>query len=692
MADFNLTSLARALSQPQLDVTELMADSCPPRTLPLQLPRRRKLSSCNSSESLELLASPAAAEARVLVINTGGTIGMTLHDNVLAPKANAFVQSLRKLPIIHDEKYALQTALYDYYGPESTLVLPKPTPHADRLFHGLSKGKRIIYTVFEYSPLLDSSNMTTEDWGRIGKDIEKNYENFDGFVILHGTDTMAYTASALSFMCEHLGKPVILTGSQVPIYEMRNDGRDNLLGALLIAGQFVIPEVCLYFYNKLYRGNRVTKVDTGSFNAFNSPNLAPLATAEVDIKINWDTVWRANTTAKFQVSTELNRNVGLLRLFPGITAATVRAFLQPPMEGVVLETYGSGNAPDNRPDLLEELKKATDSGVIIMNCTQCLRGTVSASYATGKVLIDAGLIVGGDMTPEAALSKLSYVLAKKDLDLAAKKKMMAENLRGEMSSDLAGAKICLSDSRFIQAIAKSLSISCKEELEAIRDALTAPLACASAKIGDIEALEALREMGSNLCLADYDGRTPLHIAACEGHLSVVRYLLSHGATVYAKDRYGDTPLCNAVQFRHKEVVQLLRKTGAHFSRDKLEELGTELCSLAAVADLEALEIWSIAGADFTKPGYDGQTAIQVAEAVGQNKVVPFLVQLLSSRSRTVFGGLNEFNEIEDGDDDDDDDESIGGVEFSAPTNAQAGSPSSNKSRSEPFPVSHPKSC
>ncbi|XP_050989141.1 60 kDa lysophospholipase isoform X3 [Labeo rohita] len=648
----SMTSLSRALSLTRLNQPDsFQSQKSLSRSAAGQF--RRRFSSTSESPDI----SPNV-EARVLVINTGGTIGMMYHNNVLSPEPNALVETLRKLPILHDELYAQQTRLYEYYKPpENTLVLPKPTCSDDPLLHRLSKqNKRIVYTLLEYSPLLDSCNMTTDDWATVGKDIEKHYEQYDGFVILHGTDTMAYTASALSFMCENLGKPVILTGSQVPIYEMRNDGRDNLLGALLIAGQFVIPEVCLYFHHKLYRGNRVTKVDAGSFNAFTSPNLPPLANAEVDIKIslipwietaskisnmgrnkfNWDTVWRANTTAKFTVNTQMNRNVGLLRLFPGITADTVRAFLQPPMDGIVLETYGSGNAPDNRADLLDEFRKATKRGLIMINCTQCLRGSVTTSYATGQALSDAGLVAGCDMTPEAALSKLSYVLAKQDLSTEEKKKMLSRNLRGEMVADLGGAKLSLSDSRFIQVIAKSLSISCKEELEAIRDALTPTLVCVAAKIGDIEALEAIREMGTDLSCADYDGRTPLHISACEGHLNVVEYLLGKGATVYAKDRFGDTPLRNAVRFRHKDVVKLLRKTGAHFSREEMEDAGTELCSLAASGDLEALEIWQLAGVDMTMCSYDGQTPIEVARATGCKEVVEFLKQAALYQTQPVF--------------------------------------------------------
>ncbi|MEE6493846.1 hypothetical protein FKM82_016951 [Ascaphus truei] len=281
------------------------------------------------------------------------------------------------------------------------------------------------------------------------------------------------------------------------------------------------------------------------------------------------------------------------------------------MEGIVLETYGTGNAPDARLDLLEELKKATERGVAIINCTQCLRGSVTASYATGKALTVVGVIPGCDLTPEAALAKLSYVLGKNHLSQQERKQMLFENLRGEMTVTATGAKISLRDSKFIQVIAKSVGIGCKEELEAVRDALTPALACAAAKTGDINALEAIRDMGGNLSSEDYDGRTPLHVASCEGHFTVVQYLLNNGATVYAKDRYGDTPLMNAVKFRQMEVIRLLRQTGAHLSWEEVEHSGTELCSFAANGDVDGLAAWEFAGADMDQTGYDGQTPYQV---------------------------------------------------------------------------------
>lgn len=359
-------------------------------------------------------------EAYVLVIYTGGTIGMTKDEHgVLKPAPGVLDKRLRDFPQLHDSKYA-----EDHFAGSRNppLVLPDT-----------GDLRRVVYTISEYSPLLDSSNATMDDWIQIALDIKKHYETYDGFVILHGTDTMAYTSSALSFLLESLGKSVVVTGSQIPIYEPRSDGLGNFLNALIIAGNYVIPEVTLLFHDELFRGNRVSKFSAAHLNAFGSVNIPPLVTIGIKVEVNWQLVLPAADEKEFTVHTTLNRNVGLLRLFPSITLDVVDSFLNPPVEGVVLQTYGAGNGPTGRMDIMNAIRKATARGALILNCSQCIQGAVDPSYETGDELLQAGVIPGADMTPEAALTKLSYVLSKHEWTLEEKKKMLQADLRGELT-------------------------------------------------------------------------------------------------------------------------------------------------------------------------------------------------------------------------------------------------------------------
>ena len=287
-------------------------------------------------------------------------------------------------------------------------------------------------TVCEFDDLIDSSNMTPAEWWLIAQDIRDRYDQFDGFVVLHGTDTMAYTASALSFMLEDLAKPVIVTGSQIPMGELRSDGRDNLLGAVLLAAHHPIPEVGLYFHDRLYRGNRSQKVDANGFHAFDSPNFPPLAEAGIQFQINAELLLPGPNNP-FRAQELTPPRLATLSLFPGISGDMIRQIIQPPVQGLILLTYGSGNAPSNDQSFLNALTEAKDRGVIIVNCTQCYRGKVDMdTYECGQVLKKHGVISGYDMTHEAALTKLYYLFS---LGLSTEdiKEKMQISIRGELT-------------------------------------------------------------------------------------------------------------------------------------------------------------------------------------------------------------------------------------------------------------------
>ena len=332
---------------------------------------------------------------KVLILNTGGTISAVKMDRGYEPAQGYISAALSLIPSFKHSD------------------LPS-------------------YTIKEYRPLLDSANMTVADWNKIASDIATEYPHYDGFVIFHGTDTMAYTASALSFMLENLAKPVIITGSLIPLSELRNDALDNIITSLWLCAHKPIYEVCIYFNQRLLRGNRTQKISTEHFNAFDSPNFPYLAS--IGIHIELDSRFLLTKPAEAfclqPISPQLIAN---FRLFPGFSTDVFRSLLEQPLKGLILETYGSGNAQNNDPHFLQLLTKACDRGIVIMNCTQCPHGGVAMSqYATGYGLKKAGLISGHDMTLETAHCKLLYLLSK-NINLDDVKLLMEQNLCGELS-------------------------------------------------------------------------------------------------------------------------------------------------------------------------------------------------------------------------------------------------------------------
>lgn len=339
-------------------------------------------------------------DQKVLVIYTGGTLGM-IFDN----KSQSLV-------------------------PFDFKQIPDNLPEITRLDFEI--------TVLTFDKLLDSSNIKPQNWLEISEIIQKFYDSFDAFVILHGTDTMAYTASALSFMLKGLNKPVILTGAQLPIGVARTDAKENFITALEISiakknGQSIINEVCIYFNSVLLRGNRSRKHESVQFDAFVSENYPPLATVGVTIDYNWPYLKPKNENPKLTVLKDLNENVIFLKLFPGISKSFINTILNiPNLKGVVLETYGSGNAPTDGW-FLDALKNAIESEILFINVSQCIGGKVmQGAYQTSRFLEEIGVVSGEEISSEAAITKLMVVLGKR-LSFNESLELLKHNLAGEIA-------------------------------------------------------------------------------------------------------------------------------------------------------------------------------------------------------------------------------------------------------------------
>jgi L-asparaginase len=336
----------------------------------------------------------------ILIIYTGGTIGM-----ITGPGSDTLV------PFNFEE-------------------ISRNVPEIQKFGFNLS--------AITFNPPVDSSNINPASWTRLAEVIGENYNNYDGFIVLHGTDTMAYSASALSFLLENLGKPVIFTGSQLPISSLRTDGKENLISSLEIAaarenGNPVVPEVCIYFEFKLLRGNRTTKINAENFNAFHSPNFPLLAESGVHIRFNYEDILKPDPSLPFHFNNKLDTNLAVLKIFPGISQTVIQSILNTEgLKALIIETFGAGNAPTS-DWFTREIRSATERGIIILNVTQCSQGRVEMGrYETSRHLAESGVISGFDMTTEAAVTKLMFLLGKQ-LEEKEIKSLLNKSLCGEIT-------------------------------------------------------------------------------------------------------------------------------------------------------------------------------------------------------------------------------------------------------------------
>ncbi|KAJ5083303.1 Asparaginase/glutaminase [Penicillium angulare] len=509
----------------------------------------------------------ATSEGRVLVIMTGGTIGMQRSPSGNIPAAGFQHSCLAGIPLFNDG------------SPSITIDVVINTKGDIRAHNSLQTPpsayqRRVKYVVFEFDNLVDSCSAGAREWTNIAEIVFYNHDLFDGFVVLHGTDTLAYTSSALSFMLKGLRKPVILTGAQAPMRELQSDAIHNLLGSLVIASHFKIAEVCLYFNNQLLRGNRATKTSASDFAAFESPNFPPLAIiSSSKTEVSWNLICEPNETQSLTLQKLLDtKQVATLRVFPGISPEMINAVLKlKGLRGLVLETFGPGSAPLG-PDLaiIKALARAAADGIVIVSVSQCLRGSVNPIYDSVATLSKAGIVAGIDMTTEATFTKLTYLLALPNATTQSVADDMTKSLRGELRETW-------------KPVFKHPNVGVLEN-----DIVFSDL-CHAISIGDVGRVqEILNFQGrSYLSHSDYMGNTPLvsspksqqllllqmlklvqHVAAISPSITILRLLLLNGALVNALNRTSNTPLFLAARAGQEQHISFLMQYGACISADE----------------------------------------------------------------------------------------------------------------------------
>ncbi|XP_070166423.1 L-asparaginase isoform X1 [Polyergus mexicanus] len=524
-------------------------------------------------------------EGHVLVLYTGGTIGMVRNEQgVLVPRANAFIKNLRKYPQLHDREYAEKK-----YGAMGPLVLPVTA----------TDNRRVVYNVLEYSNLCDSSNMTMDEWIRIANDIKVIvFTSLPSAGILRALRWIRSPSGYRYPKLHRIRSVLYARGSRQDCHPDRFADAD-FRHKKRRPGQF--PGVpCDRGELQHTRGMRVLRYE--------------LIARQPD-KQGICKLLRGISLAEFSIpgyGEHQNRS---------ITSDLVKVFLQPPIEGVVLQSYGTGNVPTNRDDIIEEFRAATKRGVIIVNITQCTTGCVSDAYEAATLLQKSGVISGFDMTPEAALTKLAYVLSKREWDTETKRQMMETNLRGELT---AGRPPTMQDCDLVEAVARSLRLSSAVELQELGSILFPAMLDAAVIRRDIVKLESLQRYGANISQANADGRTVLHIACCEGDINVVRRLLKMGANVHIKDRFNRTSLTDAIEYDRHEIIKVLLQCGAHL-HDNALLIGERMCTAAAIGNTKRLQSYLLAGVDLSQKDVSGRTPLHFAALHNHTETIEFLL-------------------------------------------------------------------